>query len=257
MFKFCKKCQVETERNTQGNCKPCCKLRSAAWSKANRDKCNAAAAKYKKTYPERGAAYRATNRAKLNAASTAWNKANPERVTAWRKAYHIANRSKINAASTAWRKANPERSTVFAAEYHIANRAKLNAASAAWAAANPKRKAVSAAAWHAANIDDRAMARTAWKRDNPHKLCAYTASRRASKFQRTPKWLSLAQLSLIEEMYLNAKLMGQFDGLKYHVDHIVPLRGKTVSGLHVPWNLQLLTAIENETKSNSTWPDMP
>jgi len=66
------------------------------------------------------------------------------------------------------------------------------------------------------------------------------AKRRASKLSRTPKW---ANLDKIKEIYLNCP-----EG--YHVDHIIPLQGKLVSGLHVPENLQYLPAHENLSKSN-------
>jgi 5-methylcytosine-specific restriction endonuclease McrA len=59
-----------------------------------------------------------------------------------------------------------------------------------------------------------------------------------------PRWLSEAQRLEIKSMYAKAARA------KLHVDHIVPLKGKNVSGLHVPWNLQLLTKSENCRKRN-------
>lgn len=51
-------------------------------------------------------------------------------------------------------------------------------------------------------------------------------------------------------MYHFAKILTQITGLPYRVDHIVPLQGRGVTGLHVPWNLQALPAVENWRKHN-------
>lgn len=72
----------------------------------------------------------------------------------------------------------------------------------------------------------------------------------ASKLQRTPKWLTKEHFKQIEEFYIISKLFQMYTGQKYHVDHIVPLRGENVSGLHVPWNLTVLLESENCRKYN-------
>lgn len=79
----------------------------------------------------------------------------------------------------------------------------------------------------------------------------YTAKRRCSKLQRTPKWLTLFDRQYIKHIYIQARELEKLDGSKRHVDHIIPLQGKLVSGLHVPQNLQILTADENLNKSNN------
>lgn len=69
----------------------------------------------------------------------------------------------------------------------------------------------------------------------------YQSRRRATKLSRTPKWANIVKIG---EIYKNCP-----EG--YHVDHIIPLQGKLVSGLHVENNLQYLSSIDNCSKNNS------
>lgn len=79
---------------------------------------------------------------------------------------------------------------------------------------------------------------------------ASRAKRRAAKLNRTPIWLTKDHLEEIKDYYTAAEMFRQYTGEQYHVDHVVPLQGENVSGLHVPWNLQVLPAKENLMKSN-------
>jgi hypothetical protein len=64
-----------------------------------------------------------------------------------------------------------------------------------------------------------------------------------------PTWLNSVDLFEMQCIYVYAKSLNNV-GLNYHVDHIIPLRGKEVSGLHLALNLQVIPAIDNLTKSN-------
>lgn len=83
-----------------------------------------------------------------------------------------------------------------------------------------------------------------WRQANPGKVAANAAKRRAAKHQRTPRWLTAEHIQQMKDVYIAAQTTGMV------VDHIIPLLGKEVCGLHVPWNLQLMTAADNLKKGN-------
>jgi len=107
--------------------------------------------------------------------------------------------------------------------------------------------------WHSKNRDRRRALSAEWYRNNLGKAQAKKGRRRASKLQATPLWSDNEKIKVIYEYrQLCSIVLKQ----QYHVDHLVPLKGKTVCGLHTESNLCVITAAENLSKSNHSWPDM-
>jgi hypothetical protein len=150
--------------------------------------------------------------------------------------YHCKQCKKEEKAK--WRKQNPE---------------KARQAVRDWRAKNPEKAAEGnrrrARNWNNRNKEKRAKMNNAWFDKNPGVKALYGAARRmAVQIQSLP--LSEEQRAKISEIYRNAKILSIETGIKYHVDHIIPLRAKNCSGLHVPWNLQIISASENVKKNN-------
>ncbi len=121
------------------------------------------------------------------------------------------------------------------------------AVASAWYAANKGRKRAYDAKRRA---EKRELYRAASKRHrdkHPDRKAADVAARRAALATRMPPWVNKDDCRVFYEM---AARVSKCLGIQHHVDHIVPLRGKTVSGLHVPWNLRVIPAAENIRKSN-------
>ena len=119
--------------------------------------------------------------------------------------------------------------------------------------------------WRQRTKEERKAYNLAWGRANKEKLAKYhkktrqkhsdrvnatNARRHAEKLNRTPIWLTEDDLWLIKEAYHLAKQRTALHGFEWHVDHIIPLKGKIVSGLHVPSNLQVIEGSINIRKNN-------
>ena len=138
-----------------------------------------------------------------------------------------------------------EKRAVYFAEFNKTDRAKANkrryyeknrALIIAKAASQPK--------------DRRSAARKKHKAENPELYRAHTNARRKRFKEATPPWLTKDQKKQIRGLYLQAQQISKVTGQQYEVDHIIPLLGENVSGLHVPWNLQVILANENRIKNN-------
>lgn len=89
-----------------------------------------------------------------------------------------------------------------------------------------------------------------WLEKNMPRKLAWNNQRRAAKLNATPSWLSAIELAQIQEMYDVAAAKTMQTGICYQVDHIHPLKGNGFAGLHVPWNLRVITAADNYRKNN-------
>jgi len=85
---------------------------------------------------------------------------------------------------------------------------------------------------------------------NPEYYKALTSTRKRRHRSATPPWITAEQKLAIRQLYLNAQKLTKLTGERYVVDHIVPLISPEVCGLHLPWNLQVMTQEDNLKKSN-------
>lgn len=122
------------------------------------------------------------------------------------------------------------------AQYRKENRDKYRATIVAWSAKNPEKVKLYAAKT---------------KANNKGKVNAHTVKRRLAKINRTPKWLTADDHWMIEQAYELAALRTKLFGFTWHVDHVLPLQGKLVSGFHTPYNLQVIPGADNVRKSNT------
>jgi len=110
-----------------------------------------------------------------------------------------------------------------------------------WGTANRERVLQYKAKWNASNPEFNSL----WCAANRDLVRSHKANRRARKKQAMPLWLTPDHISQINAVYAEAQRLSIETGVTYHVDHIVPLNGRVVCGLHVPWNLRAIPAVEN------------
>jgi hypothetical protein len=144
------------------------------------------------------------------------------------------------AAKKEWYEKNAEAEKAKAMQYHYENYEK-----------NKDRIIKRTIEWQRNNKEKYAIKSKRCYENTKHKKFAWQALARAAKRNAVPKWINEELKQEIQKFYVEARLKTRETGTKYEVDHIVPLMGKTVCGLHVPWNLRVITQFENRSKQNS------
>ena len=168
-----------------------------------------------------------------------WKENNKDKRKQDWKIYYQKNKESIEARQCKWREENREKVILYVAR---------------WQRKNPEKKRLYNKRWresHTEYIENnkehhRFLCRL-WELNNPEKHNASQARRRASKIFATPIW---ADEKAINWIYLEAVRLTRETGIKHVVDHIIPLQGKSVCGLHVENNLRVIPEIENLKKGN-------
>lgn len=119
-----------------------------------------------------------------------------------------------------------------------------------WSSSNKEKVAAYDKEWQKSNKDKKSKNYRNWQKNNKAFVNTYNSSVRASKLKRTPAWLTPHDYKVMESKYAMAAWLSAIVGIDYHVDHTIPLRGKNVSGLHVPDNLRIIPAKDNLEKGN-------
>ncbi len=158
---------------------------------------------------------------------------------------------------------NADERRAYAAKYREKNREKIKAYQKKYIALNPDARAESlkkynekpqklesCAKYREKSRDLLRAAGRNYAKANRPQAAAQLAKYRAAKLKATPAW---ASSELIGKFYKEAKELSTMTGIVHHVDHIIPLVSAEVCGLHVEFNLQILTGAENQKKGNRQW----
>jgi hypothetical protein len=182
-----------------------------------------------------------------------YHEANKEKIKARRQQYYLNNREAIIEKVKDHEEANKESRNQYRADYYLkhkdgkiadrllANKEIISEKHKQWHIDNADHVTAYRKRYYAENTDLVKSRCKSYYVRNPHVFTAKANKRRAATLKATPAW---ADLEAIKCVYQEAQYFG------YHVDHIIPLQGKNVCGLHVVENLQILPASVNLSKSN-------
>lgn len=182
--------------------------------------------------------YRAKNKDHVNEVKTLWKQKNPDKVKQHNKTFYENHKERCLDYSRTWARLNRDKRRKICLDHYHRNSDKYSLYSQEYNRNNREKLNLAARRRYQAN---------------PGKDISKVTTRKRTLKSAQPKW---ANTFFIEEIYHLAKIRSEVTGVKWHVDHIVPLKSDKVSGLHCEANLQVITQKDNCSKGNKYWPDM-
>jgi hypothetical protein len=157
------------------------------------------------------------------------------------------NKDRQRAYCAEWRALNRESDLQRKVDYNAANSEKIKARNAAYYQKTAEDQKAKRRELYRQKTAEIKAENAEWASRNRGVKNAISARRHAQKLQATPKW---SDAEACQAIYREAAQRTKETGVQWDVDHVVPLQGRTVCGLHVPWNLQIITKSENCSKHN-------
>lgn len=172
------------------------------------------------------------------------------------RAYYEKNRAKILVQRKEYREANPEKVKAAVSDWYSRpeNKAKRREYFKEYCHTEPFQRAIRN---YAESEKGKRRAKEYgknWRKEKRHLNCAKSTAYKAGKIRRIPSWHSEADDLEIKALYEEAARLTRETGIVHHVDHILPLRGRLVSGFHTPSNLRVIPATANLRKGSKLIP---
>lgn len=176
--------------------------------------------------------YRKKNLSIVKARIESWRKLHPEKTRSYCQKYKSQHRQELRAKNRRYHSTHKDQIRKRRQLFRCANRESLNAKTSSWKKAHP---------------DIVRSLFKSWSKHNPERIMEKDAARRARLLKAIPSWVDR---KAIRAIYADARRHTKETGIQHHVDHRYPMKHHLLSGLHVPWNLQILTAQQNLSKGN-------
>lgn len=208
-------------------------------------------------FARRGEGYRGICRLCHSASKLAWKRDNPESTKESTHKYYAKKMGKHPEECRKIRRTTEEknnRKLAYKRAYYYANRENCIASARQSVLRREAEVAEYQRAWREANAERKVAYDKMWRQKNAGRVAWHSGNRKKAEKRAAPDWLTEEQWNEIQAFYNKSVQLTSSTGIQYHIDHIEPIQGKISCGLHVPWNLQVITASVNRSKGNRLAP---